>query len=42
MPIPEKISAPGTVLKLYVAIDEYLKALQPHLQPKRLPRRVNC
>ena len=42
MLIPEKISAPETVLKQYVAIDEDLKALQPHLQPKHLPHRVNC
>jgi|RhiMethySRZTD1v2_1073278.scaffolds.fasta_scaffold426192_2 hypothetical protein len=40
--VPEKISAPDTVFKLYVASDEDLKALQPHLQPKHLPHRVNC
>ena len=42
MLIPEKINAPETVLKQYVAGDEDLTALQPHLQPKHLPRRVNC
>jgi hypothetical protein len=36
MLIQEKISAPDTLLKLYVAIDEELKALQPHLQAKQL------
>ena len=34
----EKISGTETLLKLYVAIDEDLKALQPYLQAKRLPR----
>jgi hypothetical protein len=34
----EKISAPDTLLKLYVAIDEALKALRPQLQAKPLPR----
>jgi Transposase DDE domain len=38
MLIQEKISAPDTLLKLYVAIDEDLKALRPQLQPKPLPR----
>jgi IS5 family transposase len=38
MLIQEKISAPETLLKLYVAIDEDLKALRPQLQTKQLPR----
>ena len=38
MLIQEKISAPDTLLKLYIAIDEDLKALQPQLQAKQLPR----
>jgi len=38
---PEKRSAPETVLKLYVASEEDLTALQPNLQPKHLPHRVN-
>jgi hypothetical protein len=38
MLIQEKINAPDTLLKLYVAIDDDLKALQPHLQTKQLPR----
>jgi hypothetical protein len=38
MLIQEKISGPDTLLKLYVAIDEDRKALQPHLQAKHLPR----
>jgi hypothetical protein len=38
MLIQEKISGPETLLKLYVAIDEDLKALQPQLQAKHLPR----
>jgi hypothetical protein len=38
MLIPEKISGPDTLLKLYVAIDEDLKALRPQLQRKHLPR----
>src|SRR5262249_21320850 len=38
MLIQEKIGAPDTLLKLYFAIDEDLKALQPRLQAKHLPR----
>jgi hypothetical protein len=38
MLIQEKISAPDTLLKLYVAIDEDLKVLQPQLRTKQLPR----
>lgn len=38
MLIQEKISAPDTLLKLYVAIDEDLKLLHPQLQAKQLPR----
>jgi len=38
MLIQEKISAPDTLLKLYVAIDEDLKALYPQLQSRQLPR----
>ena len=38
MLIQEKISGPDTLLKLYVAIDDDLKALQPQLQTKYLPR----
>jgi len=38
MLIQEKISGCDTLLKLYVALDEDLKALQPHLQAKHLPR----
>lgn len=34
MLIQEKISAPDTLLKLYVAIDEDLKGLQPQLRAK--------
>ena len=34
----EKISGSDTLLKLYIAIDEDLKALQPQLQAKHLPR----
>src|SRR5215213_87087 len=34
----EKISGADTLLKLYVAIDEELKALQPQLRAKQLPR----
>src|SRR4051794_19549127 len=34
----EKINAPDTLLKLYVAIDEDLKVLQPYLQARQLPR----
>ena len=38
MLMQEKISAPDTLLKLYVAIDEDLKELRPQLQAKQLPR----
>ena len=38
MLIQEKISGAETLLKLYVVIDEDLKALQPQLQAKHLPR----
>src|SRR5581483_5942567 len=38
MLIQEKINAPDTLLKLYVAIDEDLKALHSHLRAKQLPR----
>ena len=38
MLIQEKISSADTLLKLYIAIDEDLKALQPQLQAKQLPR----
>jgi Transposase DDE domain len=38
MLIQEKISAPDMLLKLYVAIDDDLKALRPQLQAKHLPR----
>lgn len=38
MLMQEKISGADTLLKLYVAIDEDLKALQPQLQAKHLPR----
>jgi hypothetical protein len=31
-------SSPETLLKLYVAIDEDLKALRPQLQARQLPR----
>lgn len=34
----EKISAPDTLLKLYVTMDEDLKALRPQLQAQHLPR----
>ena len=34
----EKLSAPDTLLKLYVAIDEDLKELRPQLQAKQLPQ----
>src|SRR5262245_43963343 len=37
MLMQEKISGTDTLLKLYVAIDEDLKALQPQLQAKHLP-----
>jgi Transposase DDE domain len=38
MLIQEKISGPETLLKLYVAIDDDLKALRSQLQTKYLPR----
>ena len=38
MLMQEKISGSDTLLKLYVAIDEDLKVLHPHLHAKRLPR----
>lgn len=38
MLIQEKISAPDTLLKLYMAIDEDLKMLHPQLRAKHLPR----
>ena len=38
MLMQEKISGADTLLKLYVAIDEDLKGLQPQLQAKHLPR----
>jgi hypothetical protein len=38
MLMQEKISAPDTLLKLSVAIDEDLKALQPQLRAHQLPR----
>lgn len=38
MLIQEKISGPETLLKLNVAIDDDLNALQPHLQRRQLPR----
>ena len=38
MLIQEKISAPDMLLKLYIAIDEDLKVLQPQLQARQLPR----
>jgi DDE family transposase len=38
MLIQEKISGSDTLLKLYVAIDDDLNALQPQLQAKYLPR----
>jgi len=37
MLVQEKISGPDTLLKLYVAIDDDLKALHSHLQAKQLP-----
>jgi hypothetical protein len=37
MLIQEKISGPDTLLKLYMAIDDDLKALHPHLQVQQLP-----
>ena len=36
--IQEKISGSATLLKLYLAIDEDLKVLQPQLRAKQLPR----
>jgi hypothetical protein len=38
MLIQEKISGPDTLLTLYVAIDNDLKALPPQFQAKLLPR----
>jgi hypothetical protein len=38
MLIQEKISSPETLLKLYIAIDEDLKALRPQLQARQFPR----
>ena len=38
MLMQEKISGSDTLLKLYIAIDEDLKALRPRLQAKQLPR----
>jgi IS5 family transposase len=38
MLIQEKIGGSETLLKLYIAIDDDLKALQPHLQARQLPR----
>ena len=38
MLIQEKISGSDTLLKLYVAIDDELKVLQPQLRAKHLPR----
>jgi hypothetical protein len=38
MLIQAKVSAPDTLLKLYVAIDEDLKALPPYLQAKQFLR----
>jgi Transposase DDE domain len=38
MLMQEKIKGADTLLKLYVAIDEDLKALRPQLQAKQLPR----
>jgi IS5 family transposase len=38
MLIQEKISGSDTLLKLYIAIDDDLKALRPQLQAKQLPR----
>jgi len=34
----EKRNGPATLLKRYIAIDEDLKALQPQLHAKQLPR----
>jgi hypothetical protein len=38
MLIQEKISGPATLLKLHVASDDDLHALQPHVQRRELPR----
>lgn len=38
MLIQEKIGGSDTLLKLYTAIDDDLKALQPQLQARQLPR----
>jgi hypothetical protein len=38
MLIQEKISGSDTLLKLYIAIDEDLNALQPQLRAQHLPR----
>jgi hypothetical protein len=38
MLIQEKISTPDTLLKLYIAMDDDLKALRPQLRAKHLPR----
>ena len=38
MLIQEQRSGSETLLKLYIAIDEDLKALQPQLRAKHLPR----
>ena len=38
MLIQEKINTPDALLKLYIAIDEGLKVLQPQLRAKHLPR----
>ena len=38
MLMQEKISGSDTLLKLYIAIDEDLKALHPQLRAKQLPR----
>lgn len=38
MLIQEKINTPDTLLKLYIASDEDLKALQPQLQAKQFSR----
>ena len=38
MLMQEKINGADTLLKLYIVIDEDLKALHPQLQTKQLPR----
>jgi hypothetical protein len=38
MLMQEKINTPDILLKLYVAIDDDLTALQPELQARHLPR----